>query len=99
MLELTKNERSAIIFLLVVLMAGLGATMFRRTRPCADVAIGSFEAGKLDEVIRTKSTIDINLATVRGLERLPGIGKLLAERIVSYRQSMGRFSSRRIEEC
>ena len=93
MLDLTKNEKSAIIFLLFVLMAGLGVTLYRKTRPCADVSIGSFEAGKLEEVIRTKSAIDINQATVRDLERLPGIGKSLAERIVSYRQSIGRFSS------
>ena len=39
------------------------------------------------------SPIDINLATVQDLMRLPGIGKVTAQKIVEYRTSNGKFSS------
>lgn len=35
--------------------------------------------------------LDLNVATEREIEALPGIGPVLAERIVSYRQSSGSF--------
>ena len=37
--------------------------------------------------------IDINTATTRELETLPGIGQVMAERIISYREDNGPFSS------
>ena len=40
--------------------------------------------------------ININAAGVSELEQLPGVGKVIAERIVSYREQYGRF--RRPEE-
>ncbi len=40
--------------------------------------------------------ININTASAHELEQLPGIGKVIAERIVSYREQYGRF--RRPEE-
>jgi competence ComEA-like helix-hairpin-helix protein len=35
--------------------------------------------------------LDINTASAKELERLPGIGRSLAARIVSYREQYGRF--------
>ena len=93
MLDLTKNEKIAIISLLVLLLAGMGVILYQRTRPCAEVTVGSFEFEDLEEIIQTKSGIDINQASVRDFERLEGIGESLAKRIVAYRQSIGRFSS------
>jgi len=40
--------------------------------------------------------ININIASAEELEKLPGFGKVIAERIVSYREQYGRF--RRPEE-
>jgi competence ComEA-like helix-hairpin-helix protein len=42
------------------------------------------------------SQIKINAASARELEQLPGVGKVIAERIVAYREQYGRF--RRPEE-
>jgi competence protein ComEA len=39
--------------------------------------------------------VEINTASTRELEKLPGIGKSLAERIVAYREEHGPF--RRVE--
>ncbi len=40
--------------------------------------------------------ININTASAQELEQLPGVGKVIAERIVAYRERYGRF--RRPEE-
>ena len=40
--------------------------------------------------------LNINIASAAELEQLPGVGKVIAERIVSYREQYGRF--RRPEE-
>ena len=39
----------------------------------------------------TPVTLDLNRATEQELERLPGIGAVLARRIVQYRETHGRF--------
>lgn len=37
--------------------------------------------------------LDVNCATARELETLPGIGEKLAERIISYREEIGTFKT------
>jgi competence protein ComEA len=39
--------------------------------------------------------VNLNLATATQLEELPGVGPVLAERIVAHRQAKGRFTSPR----
>jgi competence ComEA-like helix-hairpin-helix protein len=50
------------------------------------------------EVRKTEGSfhIKINTASAQELEQLPGVGKVIAERIVAYREQYGRF--RRPEE-
>ena len=38
--------------------------------------------------------ININTASAQELEQLPGVGKVIAERIVAYREQHGRFKRR-----
>jgi competence ComEA-like helix-hairpin-helix protein len=40
--------------------------------------------------------IDLNAATIKELEELPGVGKVTAQRIIDARQKSGRF--RRVED-
>jgi competence protein ComEA len=42
----------------------------------------------------TSGAVDLNLATVMELDALPGIGPVLAARIVAHRQRHGPFASR-----
>ena len=41
--------------------------------------------------VEADKRLNINLATVRELETLPGIGKVTAERIVAHRERYGPF--------
>jgi competence protein ComEA len=45
--------------------------------------------------IETTVPLNINVATVSELEKLPGVGKVIAERIIAYRAQYGPF--RRVE--
>ncbi len=38
--------------------------------------------------------ININTASAQELEQLPGVGRVIAERIVAYREQNGRFKRR-----
>jgi competence ComEA-like helix-hairpin-helix protein len=40
-----------------------------------------------------KTQLDVNQATVREFDQLPGIGPALAQRIIDYRLSRGRFTT------
>ena len=44
-------------------------------------------------VAAVRRVVDLNRATAKELESLPGIGAVLAERVIAYRQSVGRFQS------
>ena len=43
-----------------------------------------------------RTPVDINKATVEGLTAIPGIGKVMAQRIVAWREEHGPF--RRVED-
>ena len=45
---------------------------------------------------RPAKPIDLNVATIKELEELPGVGPVTAQRIIDARQKSGRF--RRVED-
>lgn len=44
-------------------------------------------------LVESKPRVDLNAAGPKKLEELPGVGPVLAERIVQYREEKGGFSS------
>lgn len=52
---------------------------------------GASRAGSHANVAALRHVVDLNRATAQELESLPGIGAVLAERVIAYRKSVGRF--------
>ncbi len=63
------------------------------TRASPDVghARGGTAGSSSEPTVPGEQPIDINRATVDDLQRLPGVGPILAQRIVSYRETNGPF--------
>jgi competence protein ComEA len=57
-----------------------------------DAPLGSVAATPGNEAPTTDGRIDLNAATAAELEELPGIGPVLAERIVQWRVDNGPFT-------
>jgi competence ComEA-like helix-hairpin-helix protein len=53
-----------------------------------------------ERVYESVTPLDLNIATIDELEKLPGIGKVLAERIIKYRNSLGGYITvDQVKEC
>jgi len=64
-----------------------------RARPDLGHARGGTAAPPTEPSVPTEQLVDINRASVEELQRLPGVGPILAQRIVSYRETNGPFRS------
>jgi len=89
-LKLTRRSRSP--FTLVLLALAL-ANFACATRPRNSAAALQFSSDI--PAAERASLVNINTATPQELEKLPGVGKVIAERIVAQRQQFGPF--RRVE--
>lgn len=76
-----------LIILLVAAIVIGGIVAWCRYSPSQPVEISIPQVGEEQE----RQKIDINRAEVRQLKTLPGIGDILAQRIVDYRQENGPF--------
>jgi competence ComEA-like helix-hairpin-helix protein len=75
---------AALVILATILLASACATIPRPTISAARLSPNSQRAER-------SSAININTASPRELERLPGVGEGIAERIVTHRQQYGPF--------
>jgi competence protein ComEA len=85
-LKLTNFSRSPIALVLFMLLIAASA--------CVTRARNESSASQVTSGIPTApraSLINVNNATPSELERLPGIGKVIAERIVAQREQFGPF--------
>ena len=93
-----RHESIALWVLVAAAAAGLGVLWWQQQR--SPLAIhgqpSPVQQAAWDAQLADARAVDVNTADVAELERLPGIGPALAERIVAYRRDHGRF--RRIEE-
>ena len=86
--KVTKTE----IFLLVLtlLFAAAAAALFFTGRPRSE---GYTVTTQRDDAEPQSGPLNINTATAAQLETLDGIGPVLAQRIVEYREANGPFAS------
>jgi competence ComEA-like helix-hairpin-helix protein len=86
-----------LLFLLLPLASALGffagSSPVHAERSAAREALFSGEEGEAALELLPGEKLDLNRATAEELEILPGIGPVLAEAIVSYRQTHGPFAS------
>jgi comEA protein len=108
----TPQESKAVIFLVVILLLGSGVTLYKKYHPDfapelllrgewsreskVKVPAKSSTVKENENLIPSEGKINLNTATLKELEFLPGIGKELGKRILDYRERQGGFSN--IEE-
>ena len=78
----TRQERTALLFILVVTSAGLALMAWQKARPAPAAAWVRLE-------------VRVNAASAEDLTALPGIGATLADRILLERRQRGSFLSLR----
>lgn len=94
---LERAERAAMALLAAGLIAGIAVVAWRQFHVRPVIRIDrSAGAGPIDGFERGRRPVNINHAGAGELERLSGIGKVIAGRIIEYRLQHGRFNS--IEE-
>jgi competence ComEA-like helix-hairpin-helix protein len=98
---MTRQEKQLILFLLVVVSAGLLFLSLNRFRFYQNYIQNIYETTLTNKVFSTDTEekddinriiVDINSASVSALMQLPGIGRETALRIIEYRSEFGKFS-------
>jgi comEA protein len=102
MFTFNRNEQLVLILLSLALLAGIVVSYLDRTNSDAirefDVKKNAVPVPEMPgetsaEDPKTPEIIDINSATVKDFQKLPGIGPSIAQRIVDYRTQKGKFNA------
>jgi comEA protein len=104
-LALTRTEKRVILFLVCTLLIGAGIRFYQQAFPApsrfdyrtSDSTFSSLSAETADDSSNssneTAGVLNINTATKQELMELPGIGEVIANRIIHHRQESGAFTS------
>lgn len=105
---MNNKEKSVLYFLIISLLIGSGVSLYKKQKTpktlinieTETITIGDTVTNlslKSERIKNKKETfdtlIDINQATSKELEILPGIGPVLAQRIIEERNRVGKFSN------
>lgn len=92
---LTEKERVTLAVLGTLALIALGILLWQHQYPPLTVEgqPASSQAARWDAALAAARQVDVNTADTAELERLPGVGPLLASRVVDYRTAHGRFRS------
>jgi comEA protein len=105
-LAMTRSEQRVILFLSTTLVVGAGIRLYQETYPfrrefdyrAVDSSFAAFREQLAPDSLQQKpggpgKLVNINAASKDELVALPGIGQTLAERIVLFRGTEGKFGS------
>ena len=96
---MNRRERAVLLLVTAAFLIGIGISSYKRAGPRHQAALNPIavvqdtSAGYLPDSVGVLPPVDLNQATSRQLDGLPGIGRVLAGRIVEYRQRNGGFHS------
>lgn len=92
MLDLTKQEKQAIVFLMASTLLGIAILCYKNLAYQPKIEIISNR--QIDKEARESRVININTAAENELMRLKGIGPALAKAIIEYRTTRGLFKDK-----
>lgn len=92
--QYSRAERNGIVVMLLILAIMLGLKLWLYLQPPPEMPLGDYKQFEQEILTFAADTlVHLNTAQDWELENLPGIGRSYAERILAYRDSIGRFDS------
>ncbi|MDD3296074.1 MAG: ComEA family DNA-binding protein [Candidatus Omnitrophica bacterium] len=88
MFHLTHQERKVLLFIGFLIFLGSLIRFYN-----FHLALGNKPSGSEPVVISQPAKININEASLEGLSCIPGIGRVIAGRIIEYRLQHGNFQT------
>lgn len=92
MFFLTPKERKVLIFIGFLILIGSILRFFNSCRPITEIS-KTVDEKVSPEFSSKQLPININKASQKELERIPGIGEVIASRIIDYRNQYGEFKA------
>ena len=94
--NLTTQEKLILLFIISSLILGLGILHFKKSNipvPQHQLNLNK-NVEQIKEEIKKSKQVNINMAGIEELNTLPGVGKVIAGRIIDYRKTQGSFTSK-----
>jgi len=97
MSSLNRRERAILLLVTAAFLVGVGISGWRRAELRRQAAMNPVTVVRGAETepdsLAGQRLVDLNCATARQLDALPGVGPVLASRIIEFRQRKGGFRS------